>query len=514
MRMLKHVGKKFAAQLRRLQAKANSPLVAAGVPALCFAAYWLGGENGLIMMCMFLPAVLLVLRAPIGKPMPARDGLTQLMMRQDLIKVLDQNIAGQKATGRETACLILSIDDFKGFQRDYGPEAGAKLIKQVAQRLSDTLRERDAIARLEDAKFAIALAPILRADLENLIQLSARLQSALSEPFSINAAKVYTSCSIGFCLPRRAPARSGAAFLDAAEVALVDARHNGSGSIRAYTPTQAPVTLDKGTILAEAGEALENGQIVPWFQPQVSTDTGTVSGMEALARWEHPSKGVIPPGAFLPALEELGLLDRLGEVILYQSLMSLKAWEEAGFDIPAVSVNFSHSELSNPKLIEKIRWELDRFELAPNRLSVEVLESVVAASDNDIVIRNIWALKELGCQIELDDFGTGHASIANIRRFAVDRIKIDRSYVTRCDLDPEQQNLLAGILVMAERIGIETLAEGVETVGEHALLAQLGCGHVQGFSISRPIPFEKSLEWIDTHHKKLAQTPSIGRRAS
>jgi FOG: EAL domain len=216
----------------------------------------------------------------------------------------------------------------------------------------------------------------------------------------------------------------------------------------------------------------------------------------------------------MPDIEELGLQERLSEVMLYHALMAIKEWDRAGFHIPSVAVNFSPTDLANPRIVDKIRWELDRFELKPERLSVEVLESVISSSDNDTITRNIWALNEMGCGIDLDDYGTGHASIANIRRFAVKRIKIDRSYVSRCDLDRDQQSMLAAILTMAERLDLETLAEGVETVGEHAMLSQLGCNHVQGYSISRPMAFEKTHEWMETHNRKLTHPPQIGRRAS
>ena len=159
--------------------------------------------------------------------------------------------------------------------------------------------------------------------------------------------------------------------------------------------------------------------------------------------------------------------------------------------VPTVSVNFSAAELRNPKLAEKLKWELDRFGLAPDRLTVEILETVVAETDNDVIVRNVAALAALGCGIDLDDFGTGHASITNIRRFALRRLKIDRSFVTRVDEDREQQKLVSAILSMAERLGLDTLAEGVETPGEHAMLSQLGCGHVQGFGIGRPMPSRK-----------------------
>ena len=189
----------------------------------------------------------------------------------------------------------------------------------------------------------------------------------------------------------------------------------------------------------------------------------------------------------------------------------MKAWDSAGTNVPCVGVNFASDELRNPALVDKIRWELDRFDLTSDRLCVEVLESVVTDGPDETVTRNIIGLGELGCRIDLDDFGTGHASIASIRRLSISRIKIDRSFVMKADRDPEQQQLVGAILTMAERLGIETLAEGVETVGEHTLLAQLGCDYVQGFGIGRPMPFDQTLDWIVAHEGKIQQAPTIKR---
>ena len=194
---------------------------------------------------------------------------------------------------------------------------------------------------------------------------------------------------------------------------------------------------------------------------------------------------------------------------MYHSFAALKAWDNSGTEVPQIGVNFAGGELANPRLIDKITWELDRFDLSPNRLAVEVLETVVASTPDDVITRNINALGKLGCRIDLDDFGTGNASIASIRRFSVSRIKIDRSFVMKADRDPDQQRMIGAILTMAERLGVETLAEGVETVGEHVLLAQLACDHVQGFGIARPMPFEQTLDWIARHNAKLQDVPRI-----
>jgi len=208
-------------------------------------------------------------------------------------------------------------------------------------------------------------------------------------------------------------------------------------------------------------------------------------------------------------LEEAGLLERLAEVMMYNAFAALKAWDSADLNIPQVGVNFAGPELNNPKLLEKIKWELDRFDLSPDRLAVEILETVVTGAADDTITMNIVALGDLGCKIDLDDFGTGHASIASIRRFSVNRIKIDRSFVMKADRDSEQQRMIGAILTMAERLGVETLAEGVETAGEHALLAQLGCTHVQGFGIAKPMPFESTMDWIAQHTEKLQAVPQI-----
>jgi EAL domain-containing protein (putative c-di-GMP-specific phosphodiesterase class I) len=199
--------------------------------------------------------------------------------------------------------------------------------------------------------------------------------------------------------------------------------------------------------------------------------------------------------------------------MVYNALLALSRWDKAGYAIPTVAVNFSKSELRSPGLASKLQWELDRFDLPPERLTIEILETVVADSANDVVVANIAEISQMGCGVDLDDFGTGHASITSIRRFAVRRIKIDRSFVTRVDEDREQQRIVSAILSMAEQLGMQTVAEGVETPGEHAMLAQLGCRHVQGFGIARPMPVDETLEWISRHLSRQTGAPRISKRA-
>ncbi len=273
-------------------------------------------------------------------------------------------------------------------------------------------------------------------------------------------AQIEITCSVGFCLASRAPQQTGRGLLDAAQLAADEALRNGPGGIRAYTPGMAATRADQAAQRDELETALDEGRIRAHFQPQVSTDTGEITGFEALARWHHAERGLVSPAEFLPAIDDAGLSERLSEVMLYNAMTALARWDKAGLGVPSVAVNFSAAELRNPRLPEKIKWELDRFGLEPQRLTVEILETVVARADNDVIVRNVATLAALGCGVDLDDFGTGHASITNIRRLQLRRLKIDRSFVARVDEDRNQQQIVSAILSMAERLGLDTLAEG------------------------------------------------------
>ncbi|MEH7828945.1 putative bifunctional diguanylate cyclase/phosphodiesterase [Gemmobacter denitrificans] len=485
------------------------------LPALTLAAFWIGGERALLVVALIAPLIFLLGSAirPEDTAPPAPETLDGLGLRPQMVQTLDRVLQEAPVTGRNTACIVLMFDDADSLLDRHGRAAQGEVLARSAERLSAALRQGDMLVRLEGGGFAIALAPQRRLELETLVQLSARLQSAVAPPISVNGIRIYVSCSVGFCLGAQLATPSGKALLDAAQVAAAEALRNGPGAIRGYAHDMPRRRADRDALRATLETALDEGQIRPWFQPQVSTDSGTITGFEALARWHHPERGVVPPAEFLSAIEEAGLIERLGEVMLYHALAALVRWDKAGLHIPRIGVNFSGPELRNPRLVERLQWELERFDLSPDRLAVEVLETVVATTENDIIVQNIDALARLGCCIDLDDFGTGHAAIGNIRRFAVTRLKIDRSFVKKVDEDRDQQKMVAAILSLAEQLGLETLAEGVETPGEHAMLAQLGCGHVQGFGIGRPMPFDQTMDWITSFRARQPNPPRIGSRA-
>jgi EAL domain-containing protein (putative c-di-GMP-specific phosphodiesterase class I)/GGDEF domain-containing protein len=496
---------------RTVRAALVGPQLAAFLPALALGLYWYGGEGLLLFFALVFPGLLaltgLLTQGGERRGRRGLDPVTGLPGRPALLAAIDRAAQGG------LVCLVFEIDDLASLRARYGQDSVERILRQSADRLRAMLRVDDLVVSLAPGRFAAAVGKTARVDLEVMIQLATRMQAAIAAPISLDRARILITASAGFALPGRVAEPTGAALLAAAEAALDEAQRSGPGSVRAYTAGMRPNRGAEDPIAAEVLRALDEGEIEPWFQPQISTDTGALTGFEALARWNHPDRGYIQPAAFLPAINAAGAGERLGEVILFKSLAALRDWDKIGLNVPQVAVNLSADELRNPKLYEKIRWELDRFDIDPGRLALEILEDVVAGAEDDTATRTIAALSRLGCRIDLDDFGTGHASIVNIRRFGVHRIKIDRSFVTNVDTDRDQQNMIAAILTMAERLGVDTLAEGVESVGEHAMLAQLGCGHVQGHSIARPMPFADTAAWITAHRASLVSLPSLVKRA-
>lgn len=491
----------------------NSASAARGLlammPLLFLSAYWLGGERALIAAALLLPLTGLILPQAKLPGLPYGPDHTTPMTAQAFRHHTDHLYQTAKSDRRNSVLFMIDIDDADSLPERFGMAAEEKVYATLATRLRSMLRDIDLIARWSDHTFAICLSPGHHADLEASIQLSGRIAATIAEPIVIDDTRVFLTASCGFCLLSRAPGKTASDWIDAAHVALSEARKNGGATTRSFSKDMQRARRARADLREEVTGALARGEIVPWFQPQLSTDTGEISGFEALARWEHPDKGPLPPPAFLPALEEAGLMDKLCYVILSQSLEAIQAWDRADLSVPQVGVNFSGTELLLPSLVDQLKWELDRFDIPANRLTVEVLETVMADSPDDMIVRNINGLRALGCQIDLDDFGTGHASLTAIKRFSVNRIKIDRSFVMKADCDPDQQQMVSAILTMAEQLNVKTLAEGVETTGEHALLSQLGCDYVQGFGISRPMPFEQTKDWILEHQARIRNTPIV-----
>ena len=272
----------------------------------------------------------------------------------------------------------------------------------------------------------------------------------------------------------------------------------------AITPPSAPA-IDKGhlSLTHDLNSAFDNQEIRPHFQPQVSLKDGQITGMEALARWHHPAHGMVAPLALLSSVAQAQLWHKLTDTILHQSLSAIRDLQDAGIFIPQVGVNFAQADLEHPQLMTRILWALDQFDLQPNRLSIEVLENVVVQDAASPVRHSVNSLAKLGCHIDLDDFGTAQNPFDSLRQLNIDRMKIDRSFVYNIDRDAKKQDMLAAVVLLAQRLNLDTIAEGIETDAELGVVQKLGCGHAQGYGIGRPMPLDQLQNWA----RQYQQTP-------
>ncbi|WP_103259152.1 bifunctional diguanylate cyclase/phosphodiesterase [Tabrizicola aquatica] len=489
----------------RIADRLNRPEVLVFLPALVLAALWLGGE-ALVPLAVGLLAVL----AARPRSLSASD----LMPASDqVVAQLEAALTEGQKSGASTGCLVVQFDDASDLCDRHGRVRQSELLAACIARLRGALRPGDRLYALEDGSMAVVLGPTFRLDLEAMVAIAGRLQLVVQQPMALCLDMAQVTCSIGFCHARLLPNPDGRALLEAAQIAADEAGRHRPSAIRAYTSDLAGARLARDALRAGFAAAVEAGQIRAHFQPQVSTDSGEVTGVEALARWHHPERGILAPAQFLPAIEGTELMAQLGQTMIDQGLAALVTWDAGDLRVPTVAVNLSAQELRDPYLPDRLRWELDRHDLSPARLTIEVLESVIAGGNDDAIARNIARIADMGCGVDLDDFGTGNASITSIRRFALGRLKIDRSFVREVDIDRGQQRIVTAILAMAEQLGLDTLAEGVETPGEHAMLAQLGCAHVQGYVLARPLPMEDVAGWLRQYRERMSAALRIGIRA-
>jgi EAL domain-containing protein (putative c-di-GMP-specific phosphodiesterase class I) len=356
------------------------------------------------------------------------------------------------------------------------------------------------------------LCPTPRPDLESMIQMSARLQSAVEAPVSVGARAIHATCHTGFCLMGRASAATGEAMLSAAETAAAEAARQGPSAIRAYSRTVQKTAQARSDLSAEAAEALEAGHIRLFFQPQISTDTGDLIGLQVAPRWLHRKRGILGERDVTAAINAAGLQQRFAEVMLFQAFGAQRKIDASGASYGTISLPVSGELLCDPTLIDRIRWELDRFDIAPSRVCLTLSQETAAQIDQEIVAHNMSRIAGLGCLIELAGFGNGPVSVATIKRTGAHRMRIHSSFVTKIDQDPEQQRVVAAMISLCEGLGLQSLAEGATTIGEYAMLGQLGCAIVQGNAIAAPMPIDELGGWARRHRAKLAAPPRIDKR--
>jgi diguanylate cyclase (GGDEF)-like protein/PAS domain S-box-containing protein len=417
------------------------------------------------------------------------DALTGLPNRELLLDRLQQAIAAAQRDGTSLGLLLMDLDRFKEVNDTLGHHAGDLLLKQVGTRLRGALRAADTIARLGGDEFAVILPAT---DAAGVIGVVETLLSRLQAPFSVEGQPVVVGASIGTAFSPE-HGIEGNTLMRRADVAMYVAKRTGSG-YSIYEAEQDRNSPDRLSLIGELRRAIDEGELVLYYQPKFDLHNGELSGVEALVRWEHPLRGLMAPDQFIPIAEQAGLIDPLTRWVLRAAMIQASAWERIGLDVP-VAVNLSMRSLHDEQLPDKVD-ELLRSARTPARLLVlEITESTLMI-DPPRTRAILERLRAMGIKIAIDDFGTGHSSLAYLKRLPADQVKIDRSFVKDVVTDSTDRLIVRATVDLAHGLGLRVVAEGVQDELTRAQLAELGCDEAQGYYLGRPMRGHDLTQWM------------------
>ncbi|ALU89812.1 EAL domain containing protein [Herbaspirillum rubrisubalbicans M1] len=431
------------------------------------------------------------------------DALTRLPNRTLLLDRLKQAIALSLRTRTCGALLFIDLDHFKTLNDTVGHEKGDVLLKQVAQRVVANVRENDTVARVGGDEFVVVLEGLNDTQQEAATQTRAigeKILAALGETYQLDDVEYRTTASIGATV-FLGRAASVDELMKQADLAMYKAKETGRNSLRFFDPAMQTAVLERATLEAGLRKAIESNQLLLHYQPQV-VDGGRVTGAEVLVRWQHPQRGMVPPGDFIPLAEETGLILSLGNWVLETACKQLAEWaKRARMDELSIAVNVSAPQLREPDFVQTVLDIIERTGANPRRLKLELTESLLVDNVEDI-IQKMFALKAYGVEFSLDDFGTGYSSLSYLKRLPLNQLKIDQSFVRDVLIDPNDASIAKTIVNLAQSLGLGVIAEGVETDAQRSFLADAGCHAYQGYYFCRPVAveaFEKFTQDRDLH---------------
>ena len=419
--------------------------------------------------------------------MAQHDALTDLPNRVLLFDRLKLALVRARRHKRFLAVMFIDLDRFKYINDSLGHEAGDQLLQQLSERLRHCVRGDDTVARFGGDEFVILLDDVAReADVH---EVARKILEALQPPFNIGTQQLFITASIGVSLYPN-DGEDSSTLLKYADVAMYRAKELGKNTYQFYSAEMSARAFERLTLESNLRHALERGEFHLFYQPQVNTMSGTVVGVEALLRWQHPKFGMVMPGEFMPMLEETGLIIPVGEWVLKTACDQLRVWHDAGWSSLRMAVNLSVRQFGSQSLIASVEEALKSMGGNPALLELEITESIFMQH----AMATAKALSELfsiGCRLAIDDFGTGYSSLAYLKRFPVNVLKIDHSFVRDIPDDKDDAEIVNTIIAMAHNLKIEVVAEGVETEEQIAFLRACGCDCMQGYLFSRPLPAEE-----------------------
>jgi diguanylate cyclase (GGDEF)-like protein/PAS domain S-box-containing protein len=428
------------------------------------------------------------------------DPLTGLGNRALFDDRLGHAVARARRGGSGLAVLLVDLDEFKLVNDAHGHQAGDAVLAQVSQRLLTSIREGDTAARLGGDEFAILLEDVTPQD---VAPISARILTAFDEPVAIGGGAVTISASVGVAHWDQGLVDT-ADFLTCADIAMYAAKDSGRGRLTVFEPEMRMAAIEQVEATAELRRAIDEGHLEVRYQPIVELASGAILGMEALVRWRHPRRGEVLPAEFIPLAEKTGLIVPLGKFVLRQACRQARSWqvENSGGELLTISVNLSAAQLEDAGLIDAVRGALHESGLPPASLMLEITESVLV-HDVEATTLRLQELKDLGVRLAIDDFGTGYSSLSYLRRFAVDTIKIDKSFVDGLGGTGPGLALAKSIVRLAHNLQLNTVAEGVEQPQQLARLAAMGCDEAQGYLFARPLDVDAATDYVRQAAKRL-----------
>jgi len=430
------------------------------------------------------------------------DPLTDLPNRNLFTDRLTQALARAPWSKRRVGVLFLDLNRFKVINDTLGHEVGDLLLKNVAARLLTCIRNGDTVAHFGGDKFAVLLEDLAQAD--DIPKVLQKILAFFSESFLIEGHELFTSPSIGVSVYPN-DGKDVESLLRCSNTALLRAKEQGS-PFQFYLPTMNVKASQRLALESSLRHALERQEFILHYQPKVTIKTGRIVGMEALVRWRHPEKGIVPPVEFIPLAEETGLILPIGEWVLRTACAQTKAWQAEGMVPILIAVNLSARQLQNQNLVEIVKQVLSETGLAPRYLELELTESILMQN----IETNSAALEKLnamGVEIAIDDFGTGYSSLSYLKRFPINSLKIDRSFVRDLTLVSDDQAIVKAIITLAQSLKRKVVAEGVETEEQLSILRSLDCDEMQGYLFSKPLPAEGAGKLLKENMERQKRTP-------
>lgn len=415
------------------------------------------------------------------------DALTGLPNRSLFRDRLDQALGKARRENTQLAVMFVDLDNFKDFNDSLGHDAGDELLREVGRRLQGCIRPQDTVSRQAGDEFVVLIPDLPGADAATAI--AHKFLQVFREPVSAAERELSVTGSIGIALyPDNAT--SAEELIRNADAAMYSAKEQGRNNFQFFASDMTAGALEKLALEASMRRAIERDEFELHYQPQVQVNGGEIIGFEALIRWQHPEQGLLLPGAFIPVAEQSSLIVALGEWVLDAACRQLRSWLDEGHPVVPVAINLSAVQFGRGDIVAQVAGTLDRYGLPPELLEVELTESAIMR-DPHVTSHTLRQLKEVGVKIAVDDFGVGYSSLSYLKRFHVDRLKVDRSFISDLDSNQDDRAITAAIVEMAHALNLEVVAEGVETEAQLNVLRTLGCEMAQGYWFGRPVPVER-----------------------